>query len=120
MTPIVNLQTGCSPDRNLECEISRRRSGDGAQSSQSQIRKPEESMVTIMFEVHIRDFKSKVMEYAIDASQISTSINMDFQQAQAEVLALRVQSSCTRRDTPPPDSERPGPSASSCPPPMIS
>ena len=50
--------------------------------------------------------RSKALEYASEASQISTSINMNSQQAKAERLAFRILSSCTRRDTPPPGSER--------------
>ena len=45
---------------------------------------------------------------------------MASQQVQAERLALRILSSCTRRVTPPMGSEMPGTSASNCPPPMIS
>ena len=48
----------------------------GAQSSQSQIRKPEDNKDTLMFEVRLRYFMSKASEYASKASQISTSINM--------------------------------------------
>ena len=75
-------------------------------------------MDTFMFVVAVRDFMSKAVEYASEASKISTSISLS--QAQAEQLALRILSSCTRRDTPPLGSEMPGPSASSFPSPMVS
>ena len=63
-------------------------------------------MDALMFEVRVRDFMSKALEYASEASQISTSVSMAYQQAQAERLALRILSRCTRRDTPPQGSER--------------
>ena len=67
-------------------------------------------MDALKFEVCVRDFMSKALEYAREASQ----------QAQAEQLALRILSSCTRKDTPPPGSDKPGPSSSSFPSPMVS
>ena len=77
-------------------------------------------MDALMFEVAVRDFMSKAVEYASEASKISTSISLVSAQAQAEQLALRILSSCTRRDTQPPGSDMPGPSASSFPSPMVS
>ena len=60
------------------------------------------------------------MIYASEASKISTSISLASAQAQAEELALKILSSCSRMDTKPPDSDIPGPSASSSPSPMVS
>ena len=77
-------------------------------------------MDALMFEVAVRDFMSKAVEYASEASKISTSISLVSDQAQAEQLALRILSSCSRRDTQPPDSDIPGPSASSFSSPMVS
>ena len=58
-------------------------------------------MDALMFEVRVRDLMSKALKYASEVSQISTSINIASQQAQAEQLALRIQSSCKERHTTP-------------------
>ena len=88
--------------------------------AQSSHLRSEDSVDALMFEVRVRDFMSNAVKYASEASQISNSINMASQQAQAEQLALRILSSCTMRDTPPPGGEMPGPSASIFPSPMVS
>ena len=61
----------------------------------------------------------KAIEYSHEASKISTSLDLGALQVQAEKLALRILTSCTRV-TPPIGSEMPVTSAITCPPPLVS
>ena len=113
--------------RKLAREVSRKgtpakqtRNGGHESSPPQQGRlRPEDSMDAVLFEIAIREFIFKAELYVSRASKISTHANLATSQAQAETLALQILSSCNRRDTEPPDSEIPEPSASSSSSPMV-